>query len=34
VFGAGLIYRCFPDKDEERRLLAEYHAHDAVEGAS
>ena len=29
VFGAGLIYRCFPDKDEEQRLLAAYHAQDA-----
>jgi MFS transporter, DHA2 family, multidrug resistance protein len=35
VFGAGLIYRCFPDRDEEQRLLAEYHAQDtAPQGAS
>jgi DHA2 family multidrug resistance protein-like MFS transporter len=29
VFGAGLIYRCFPGKEDELRLLAEYHAQDA-----
>jgi MFS transporter, DHA2 family, multidrug resistance protein len=29
VFGAGLIYRCFPGKDEEQRLLVEYQAQDA-----
>ena len=30
VFGAGLIYRCFPDKEEEQRLLAAYHARDTA----
>ncbi len=29
VFGAGLIHFCFPGKDEEQRLLAEYQAQDA-----
>ena len=28
LLGAALIYLCFPSSDEERRLLAEYHAED------
>jgi hypothetical protein len=28
LVGAVVVWLCFPSKDEERRLLAEYHAHD------
>lgn len=32
--GAALIATCFPKHDEERRLLAEYHAEDSAGGGA
>jgi MFS transporter, DHA2 family, multidrug resistance protein len=33
LLGAGLVWLKFPRKEEERRLLAEYHAQDAAPGS-